>query len=594
MSTIRTRHTTRPARPRMETSGAGLGGAGVPAAAEVEVDGGPGVLSIFLISRSNCAFVNYETEAHLQRAITRFNGIPLRPADPRCPRLVCRVRRKDDDLKAGVGGQRGMGLHMRWVKERDGGGARKGRAGKERERERDDASSVSESVSDSGTPSSTSDVDGVVSALSLESEGDDSPGRGPSRRLGVASRPPPRPHATTTNSSSGSGSGSHASTDSSLLRQYFPQRYFILKSLTRDDLDLSVSTGLWATQKHNEGILDRAFRTSKDVFLVFGVNKSGEFYGYARMAGPIGQGQNPRGAGAVPWTRRDSSASSKANSPSALRPPLGGQSTSQPTPDATTTTPSASSQHQQQPIFSAEHFVGESPAPLSNLTPARPPGVGQGGGGRGGGGVQSAPAILGQPHRTFSAVEPALKYSLDHHLLVSAPTRVGAGIELDESAPYRAMRVRAAGGGGEQLEPAATLLSVPEEAVSGSGLGQPEPEVDGDAGEGWGHDFQLEWLCTDRLPFQRTRNIRNPWNHDKEVKVSRDGTELEPGVGRALLEEWRAYLALGGAGLVDGAGAGAGAGLVDGHGSSDASTSASSSRSPPTHTKTTQTRRPRS
>jgi hypothetical protein len=50
----------------------------------------------------------------------------------------------------------------------------------------------------------------------------------------------------------------------------------------QDDLDLSVQTGVWATQKHNEPVLDRAFRTSKDVFLVFSVNKSGEFYGYAR------------------------------------------------------------------------------------------------------------------------------------------------------------------------------------------------------------------------------------------------------------------------------------------------------------------------
>jgi hypothetical protein len=48
------------------------------------------------------------------------------------------------------------------------------------------------------------------------------------------------------------------------------------------DLDLSVQTGLWATQVHNEGVLDRAFRTAQDVFLIFSVNKSGEFYGYAR------------------------------------------------------------------------------------------------------------------------------------------------------------------------------------------------------------------------------------------------------------------------------------------------------------------------
>ncbi|KAI0309459.1 YT521-B-like domain-containing protein, partial [Amylostereum chailletii] len=76
-----------------------------------------GVSSIFLISRSNCAFVNFETEKHLQTATARFNGQPIRPNDPRCPRLVCRVRRRTDDLKAGVGGQRGLGMHTKWVKE---------------------------------------------------------------------------------------------------------------------------------------------------------------------------------------------------------------------------------------------------------------------------------------------------------------------------------------------------------------------------------------------------------------------------------------------------------------------------------------------
>jgi YT521-B-like domain len=48
-------------------------------------------------------------------------------------------------------------------------------------------------------------------------------------------------------------------------------------------LDLSVQKNFWATQRHNEEILDQAYRTSKDVFLIFSVNKSGEFYGYARF-----------------------------------------------------------------------------------------------------------------------------------------------------------------------------------------------------------------------------------------------------------------------------------------------------------------------
>lgn len=52
------------------------------------------------------------------------------------------------------------------------------------------------------------------------------------------------------------------------------------------DVDLSVERGVWATQKHNEAILDQAFRTSREVILIFSVNKSGEFYGYARCVVP--------------------------------------------------------------------------------------------------------------------------------------------------------------------------------------------------------------------------------------------------------------------------------------------------------------------
>jgi len=48
------------------------------------------------------------------------------------------------------------------------------------------------------------------------------------------------------------------------------------------DLNLSVQRGLWATQPHNEPVLDQAYRTSTVVYLIFGVNKSGEFFGYAK------------------------------------------------------------------------------------------------------------------------------------------------------------------------------------------------------------------------------------------------------------------------------------------------------------------------
>lgn len=37
-------------------------------------------------------------------------------------------------------------------------------------------------------------------------------------------------------------------------------KFFILKSLTLEDLELSVRTGIWATQSHNEEVLNNAFQ----------------------------------------------------------------------------------------------------------------------------------------------------------------------------------------------------------------------------------------------------------------------------------------------------------------------------------------------
>lgn len=40
-------------------------------------------------------------------------------------------------------------------------------------------------------------------------------------------------------------------------------RFFILKSLTVEDLELSVRTGIWATQSHNEEALNHAFKVGQ-------------------------------------------------------------------------------------------------------------------------------------------------------------------------------------------------------------------------------------------------------------------------------------------------------------------------------------------
>lgn len=63
--------------------------------------------------------------------------------------------------------------------------------------------------------------------------------------------------------------------------------------------------------------------------------------------------------------------------------------------------------------------------------------------------------------------------------------------------------------------------------------------VDGDSpviAQSWGKPFKVEWLSANRLPFYRTRGLRNPWNANREVKIARDGTELEPSVGERLIQ----------------------------------------------------------
>ncbi|XP_022892814.1 YTH domain-containing protein 1-like isoform X1 [Olea europaea var. sylvestris] len=65
-------------------------------------------------------------------------------------------------------------------------------------------------------------------------------------------------------------------------------RYFIIKSLSHENIQLSIEKGLWATQIMNEPILEEAFQNSGKVILIFSVNTSGFFQGYAQMMSSIG------------------------------------------------------------------------------------------------------------------------------------------------------------------------------------------------------------------------------------------------------------------------------------------------------------------
>ncbi|MCL7031245.1 hypothetical protein MKW94_006503 [Papaver nudicaule] len=87
----------------------------------------------------------------------------------------------------------------------------------------------------------------------------------------------------------------------------FTTRYFIIKSLNHQNIQLSIEKGIWATQVMNEPILEEAFDNSGKVILIFSVNMSGFFQGYARMMSSIGWRRenvwSEASGGTIPWGR---------------------------------------------------------------------------------------------------------------------------------------------------------------------------------------------------------------------------------------------------------------------------------------------------
>ena len=182
----------------------------LPSVSEAAGPSAQAAVSVFLISRSNCAFINYDSEAHLNEAIEYFNGKLLRPSDTRYSKLVCRVRKKGEELKAGVGAQRGTGMHIKWIKE---------------QKLKGPGRPLPESGEEEGPESP---LLRMLSSLTLSSSEEE--------------------HRRRTYPRHSSSSGSHSSTTSSFFSRHFPRRYFILKSLTQ--VRRSIISNLTYTDVH--------------------------------------------------------------------------------------------------------------------------------------------------------------------------------------------------------------------------------------------------------------------------------------------------------------------------------------------------------
>ncbi|KAJ9191872.1 hypothetical protein DTO164E3_8619 [Paecilomyces variotii] len=306
--------------------------------------------SVFLISKSNCAFVNYKTDAACTAAMARFHDSRFQGV-----RLVCRLRR---------------GLTI-------------------------PGSSVTTTVPSSPATQSPRTQEGPIDFVDEEA--------GSSQESGAANEgAPEKPQPPST--------------------ARVPERYFIVKSLTVEDLELSRQSGIWATQAHNEATLNRAYETADNVYLIFSANKSGEYFGYARMISPINDEESQ-----------------------------------------------------------------------TLEMPSRP-------------NVPAEPEILNVTATEATATAPK-------------------GRIIDDSA--RGTIFWEANSSEDEDDDGTRSEKSVEETTEEAGT---------TGTQSFGKPFRIEWMSTGRLPFYRTRGLRNPWNANREVKIARDGTEIEPSVGRKLTQ----------------------------------------------------------
>jgi hypothetical protein len=143
--------------------------------------------------------------------------------------------------------------------------------------------------------------------------------------------------------------------------------------------------------------------------------------------------------------------------------------------------------------------------------------------------VSSAPAELQDSHHRLT---PPTQATGPGPPRANIPSK-SLPFELDADAPYTAVRDTHHQSIHQAAHPtvaAPSVPTVPEEPTK-------YPE-EGGLAEEWGLPFRVDWIRTERLSFFRTKHLRNPWNHGREVKISRDGTEIEPSIGQQLLEEW--------------------------------------------------------
>ncbi|KAG0058902.1 hypothetical protein BGZ90_004709, partial [Linnemannia elongata] len=345
--------------------------------------------SIFILSKSNCAFVNYTTHEAVDRAVQRFHDREFKST-----RLVCRPRKDPvpDPYSNKPGGPLGRFPQQHHQLPPHHLTDPMGYFNNSAVGITNEAPLLTQRIDSGSAHPELSEVQSRLERMRLEGsplldssssggEGTSTAGSGHGKRKPKSGHKKPR-------STSSLG--------------YAESRYFIMKSLNEEDLKLSAQFGLWATQEHLVPILNDAFTNSKNVYLIFSANKSGEFFGYARMMD----------------------------------------------------------------LISAEN---------------------------------EAAIMASREDRIW---QPAIEIPLSPEMK------------------------------------AAMLEEIEQAAKEGRQLTYEEAEAISRAStttKTWGIMFPVQWIDVHKVPFTRTTHMLNPLYENREVKVSKDGTEVEPSVGEQLV-----------------------------------------------------------
>ncbi|TIC26129.1 hypothetical protein E3Q12_00563 [Wallemia mellicola] len=276
-----------------------------------------------------------------------------------------------------------------------------------------------------------------------------------------------------------------------------PRRYFILKALSKSDLDTSREENKWSTQAQNEEILNKAFNEASHVILFMSANKQRGFYGlaYKRMTSKIpneeyaNKDQNAPSSD-IPAKHSNQDTDRKSNETEGIES------------NSIKTLKSKDEKTWSAPVAEFNDDIslnvqGERQNKSDPIIPMK---------------VSQSPKDDDEQLAKEEQIEDTKNAPGAH--LVSPTVTPSQFHTLDAPSPM------------EKLPPAEDQTK------------QAETEKHTQRTRTFGRPFSVEWLSTQSVPFSKLKGVNNPWNINRPVKVSRDGTEVETRVGEQLVEEF--------------------------------------------------------